>query len=289
MNDQATIEQDRAADAVAQEPQNAGAVTVREDDQAMAVAHPASPPPPATVQMIQQLIHAASRPDTDIEKMERMFAMAEKMQASQAERQYQDAMAAAKAQIGPVIARHKNTHTNSTYADLGDIAPLVDPIIAANGFSIDYDEEDTDREGHIRVVADIMHSGGHRKRKGITVALDKAGSGGKVNKTDIQAKGSTITYARRYLKLMAFDIAITDSDGNPPPADNRPRLNDDQIREMQHLLETEGIDEATFCQIGRIGSIEEIYQHKFAAAMDHIKRMGQEQRARRAENGEAQP
>ena len=103
MSDHATIEEDRTAETVAQEPQNAGAVTLR-DGEADAIAHPASPPPPATVQMIQQLIDAASRPDTDIEKMERMFAMAEKMQASQAEREYQDAMAAAKSRYTPFLS-----------------------------------------------------------------------------------------------------------------------------------------------------------------------------------------
>lgn len=239
-------------------------------------AAPASP----SVQMIHQLVEAASRPETDIEKMERLFAMAEKMQRSQSEAEYQAAMAAAKLEIVPVLARQTNTHTGSQYADLAGIAAAIDPIIAAHGFSMDFDEEPCEVAGNIRVVADIMHSAGHSKRKGITVALDKSGSAGRVNKTDIQAKGSTITYARRYLKLMAFDVAITDDDGAAtPPA---PTITGEQIDELRHALTIEEIDEATFCQVCRIDGLASITAANFKDALDRIRREGDRQRKRRA-------
>ncbi len=45
--------------------------------------------------------------------------------------------------------------------------------------------------------------------------LDSAGSGGKVNKTPIQASGSTQSYARRYLVCQIFNVTTADdNDGN---------------------------------------------------------------------------
>lgn len=243
-----------------------------------------------TSQMIGQLIDAASRPETDIEKMERLFSMAEKMQAKQAELEYQEAMAEAKREIGPVIARQTNEHTRSTYADLGDIAPIVDPIIARHGFSIDYDEEPCEKQGEIRVVAEIMHSGGHRKKKGINVALDKAGSGGKVNKTDIQAKGSTITYARRYLKLMAFDIAVTDNDGNRGEDIEEDwefdKITDVQVAELEHLFTIWDLDQEAFCAAVDVKSLEDIPASGFEKAKRIIENRGKAIEAQRHANKE---
>lgn len=236
--------------------------------------------PPAN-HMVAQLIDAATRQDVDINKMERLFAMAEKMQASEAERAYQDAMSAAKAEIGPVLSGQKNTHTNSKYADLGDIAAAIDPIIARHGFSIDFDEvAGWNDPNTMRVVAEIMHSGGHRKTKGLTVALDKAGSAGKVNKTDIQAKGSTMTYARRYLKLMAFDIAVKDQDGNPPPARKAEPISEAQCQELRNLIRETGTDEEAFCAYAHIAALNDLAAKDFARAKADITAAGAKRKAK---------
>ena len=55
-------------------------------------------------------------------------------------------------------------------------------------------------------------------QKHFDLALDGVGLKGNPNKTAVQASGSTISYGRRYLKLMVFDVVLTneDNDGNAP-------------------------------------------------------------------------
>ena len=76
--------------------------------------------------------------------------------------------------------------------------------------------------------------------------LDAAGSGGKVNKTPIQAKGSTQTYARRYLKASALDLAfMDDNDGNRQTAEIE-TVSADQYRALRDALEASGMDPVKF-------------------------------------------
>ncbi len=63
------------------------------------------------------------------------------------------------------------------------------------------------------------HEAGHERAYHLDLPPDTAGAQGKANKTPIQGIGSTITYARRYLVLQVFNIALTndpdDTDGAP--------------------------------------------------------------------------
>jgi hypothetical protein len=69
---------------------------------------------------------------------------------------------------------------------------------------------------HIKMICDVTHSGGFTKRYESEIPYDLAGSGGKVNKTKVQAFGSTTTYGRRYMEMLIFNIATADNDGNAP-------------------------------------------------------------------------
>jgi hypothetical protein len=94
------------------------------------------------------------------------------------------------------------------------------PIYSAEGLAVSYDtetksESDPIMSGDIRIVAHVSHAGGHTRRYHIDLPLDDVGSGGKVNKTKIQARGSTNEYGRRYLARMIFNLATRDdTDGN---------------------------------------------------------------------------
>jgi hypothetical protein len=59
----------------------------------------------------------------------------------------------------------------------------------------------------------VAHSGGYEEPPiALDSPLDVAGSQGKTNKTGIQAVGSSVSYLRRYLLTMAFNIVLADDD-----------------------------------------------------------------------------
>lgn len=186
-------------------------VAVQEAPQVPAIASEAG----ALISMIER---AARDPVVDIAKMERLFDMQERAEKRRAETAFNAAMAAAQAKLEPVGRGSKNTHTGSTYADLATIAEQAQPIVARHGFGLSFGTVQATMPDHIRMVCDVTHAAGHTKRYESEIPYDLAGSQGKVNKTKVQAFGSTTTYGRRYMMMLIFNIATADNDGNAPRA-----------------------------------------------------------------------
>lgn len=165
--------------------------------------------------LLQAIERVASNPDIDIEKIERMFAMHQKLVAQEAEAAFNAAMARAQAQIAPVARNAYNEHTRSGYAKLDAIHRMILPIYPKEGLSISFDTGECPTAGWMRTLAFVSHSAGHTRQYHIDLPPDEAGSAGKVNKTKVQAAGSTNEYARRYLTLMIFNLStFDDKDGN---------------------------------------------------------------------------
>ena len=182
-------------------------------------ALPASQP----ANLVQALAIAAADPRMDVAKVERLYAMHKEMMAREAESAFNDAMARAQANIVPIAKDRRNDHTKSMYATLAAIAEAVTPVYTAEGLSVSFDTFSPERDkelpalekGWVRVIAIVSHRGGHSRRYHLDGPLDEAGKDGTKNKTGIQAMGSTVSYLRRYLKCMIFNVATTDdNDGN---------------------------------------------------------------------------
>lgn len=164
--------------------------------------------------LLNVIERAARDPNTDVDKMERLFALQERLLSRQAEEAYSTAKALAQAEMPQIMRGGKNDTTRSTYAELDEIAAKVDPIMAKHGFSMSFGTAESHLENHYRVTARLRHSGGFYEDFAADVPADTVGMKGTPNKTATHGFGSTMTYGRRYLKLLVWDIATTDDDGN---------------------------------------------------------------------------
>ena len=175
-------------------------------------------------------------------------------------------MAEAQAEMKPVVRDAKNDQTNSHYARLEAIAEAITPIYTSHGFSLSYDQADSPRDGHLRFLCDVMHAQGHRETKKMDIPTDSAGIKGNVNKTPTHAFGSTASYGRRYLKLMAFDIATSDDDdGNA--ASQGELINEEQLDHLNALADDIGIDKIKFCKFFGIESLAHTRVENFDKAV----------------------
>ena len=251
---------------------------------ALAVTSPAPPPAPVASaspdDAILALIERAARdPSVDIDKMERLFGMHERMKAKQAEEAYNAAMAAAQAALIPVVKNRKNDHTGAKYADVLAIAEQALPVIYQHGFAVSVSEctSPTGRQGFIGAACEVAHKGGHSKRHVFDVPIDAAGAQGKTNKTPIQAYGSTLTYVRRYAISNVFNLAVTDNDGNAPAAAASGMISAEQLAELETLMEKHGVSVPDFCnhyEIGRVADVPARYFSKVVEAITSPKRKG---------------
>lgn len=158
------------------------------------------------------IIQVATNPNVDVGNMERLMQMHERHVDRQASVAFSIAMVSAQKRIKPVTRNALNKHTASTYARLEDIDREISPIFTEEGFSLSFGTADSRLPGHLRVTCECMHAGGHTKLYQLDLPIDAAGSGGKTNKTGVQANGSTISYGRRYLTQMIFNVTTTDDD-----------------------------------------------------------------------------
>jgi hypothetical protein len=225
----------------------------------------------------------ASNPDVDIERMqallnmraeeERQRRIAREDSEEAARREFLQAFSAAQAEIGPIRRSKTNDHTRSTYATLEDIERIVTPVLTKHGFSTTALPIPCDVAGCIRVRLTIGHAGGYERHYEDDFPIDGAGSKGNTNKTDIQAKGSTQTYGRRYLKAIALDLAFTDDDdGNARQqraADAEP-LSEERVKHIRRELEAMGVDEAGFCEYLKVPNLIEMPAGRFSDACEAL-------------------
>lgn len=154
--------------------------------------------------MLQVIQKAASDPSCDIEKLERLLAMKERMDAKNAEQSFNAAMAAMQCDIPTVGEGAQNTHTKNTYATLDDINVVLKPIMQRHGFAITF-KVDHQSSG-ISVTGILMHSAGHREQTTLLLPVD-VGAG----RNAVQAVGSSTTYGKRYVMCALLNITTGDA------------------------------------------------------------------------------
>lgn len=169
--------------------------------------------------LLSAITAAASNPAVDIEKMERLFEMHQKMVAGEAKSAFYAALAEVQAKVPIILNNSENSHTRSRYADLAAVNEKLVPIYTKQGFSVSVTSAKAERPDEIRWVATLGHRMGHEKDYWVDLPSDTAGAKGNSNKNAIQGVMSSSTYARRYLEFLIFNVATADTDGNAPPGE----------------------------------------------------------------------
>lgn len=157
------------------------------------------------------LIALAIDKGSDIDKLERLFDLEQRWNADKAKMAYAAAMAALQAKLKPVKRDKENSQTNSMYASLEAVIEQLQPLKAEHGFSLSFNTEDGPTDS-ISGVASLMHTGGHSETFRLRLPLDAVGIKGNRNKTKIHATSSAVSYLRRYLEAMIFNVVFTNED-----------------------------------------------------------------------------
>jgi hypothetical protein len=216
-----TVNEEKTMSEVADKQEQQGTIVVPDQPYSKREAQLPAQAQPAN--LMQALAAAAADPRMDVDKVERLFVMHKELIDREAAQAFNDAIARAQANVEPIAKDRRNDHTKSMYATLAAINEAITPIYSAEGLAVSFDtfspERDKDLpqlpQGWVRVIAIVSHRGGHSRKYHLDGLLDDAGKDGTKNKTGIQAMGSTVSYLRRYLICMIFNVATADDkDGN---------------------------------------------------------------------------
>lgn len=193
---------------------------------------------PASMMAVIQ--RAASDPSMDMDKLERLIALKERMDAKQAETDFNGAMSRAQSNMGRVAADATNPQTKSRYATYAALDRALRPVYTAEGMSLSFGTEPAP-EDHVGIVCYVSHANGHTREYRAAVPSDGKGIKGNEMMTRTHAFGSGASYGMRYLLKLIFNVAIgeDDDDGNSAVSGSQAPLQcitEDQAKMLNDLI-----------------------------------------------------
>lgn len=168
---------------------------------------------PQALTMFERL---ASDPNTSVEKIERLMALWERVEARKSEGLFNAAMSGAQNEMRPIAADASNPQTRSRYASYAALDRALRPIYTNHGFALSFNTGDAPITDYVRVLCDVTHLGGHVRTYHVDMPADGKGAKGGDVMTKTHAVGSALSYGMRYLLKMIFNVAVgeDDDDGN---------------------------------------------------------------------------
>lgn len=156
------------------------------------------------VSMFERL---ATDPNVDVDKMERLIAMQERANERAAKAAFIQAFAKMQGELPEIAKRGKNINLGSSYAKFEHIQRAIRPVLQAYGFALSFFVNSGDV---MNVTARLSHEEGHYEETTVNVGEPGELVNKGVNK--VQAKGSAISYAKRYGTCALLNIVTADED-----------------------------------------------------------------------------
>lgn len=233
--------------------------------------------PPSTVAdygtgLLEVIARAARDPSVDIDKMERLIAMQERVQARDAEMAFNQAMNAAQAEMRPISANASNPQTKSRYATFDKLDRELRPIYTAHGFSMSFDEGEAPREDYVRVVCYLAHVGGHTRTYHRDMPADGKGAKGGDVMTKTHAAGAAGSYGSRYLLKGIWNIAVGEDDGDGN--ETRPTVPPAEYVKIANLVQATNTNVKTMFGALGIGAetLSNMTESEYAKAVDALEK-----------------
>lgn len=161
------------------------------------------------------MMMAAMSKGASLEQVEKMMDLQDRWERKEAEKAYNIAFAAFKAEAVRIIKSKKVTDgplRGKEYAELHDVVHAVTPALSRHGLSAAW-KITKDEPQWIEVTCTLKHVGGHSESVSMGGLPDAGGA-----KNALQARASTKSYLERYTLKSVCGVAEggDDTDGNTP-------------------------------------------------------------------------
>jgi len=216
------------------------------------VSAPAIPESAAIIQVIER---AAMNPNVDIDKMERLLQMQERIMERNAKAAYAADLARMQPDL-PIITerggiKDRSGNIQSTYALWEDINEAIKPVLAKHGFALSF--RTGQEEGRITVTGVLSHRDGHSEETTMHLPIDTSGS-----KNSVQALGSSISYGKRYTAGALLNITSRGEDDDGKAAGGGETITEEQAMTIRELIEAVGANEKRFLEYLKSPSVSAI-------------------------------
>lgn len=208
--------------------------------------------------LISVIERAATNPNVDIDKMERLLQMQERVMAQQAKTAFAADFALMQTEMPTITERGEivvNGQTRSKYAKFEDINEAIKPVMQRYGFAVSFKVKTEGQQ--ITVTGILMHRMGHQEETSMVLPADKSGS-----KNSVQELGSSISYGQRYVLKALLNISSRGED-----TDGVVYVSEEQALTLHTLLTDTKADKAGFLRYIGATSIEQIPARKYDDAV----------------------
>ncbi len=169
-----------------------------------------APPEPSVALMLQKVIDGGITAD-NVSALESLVGLYDRMQAKNAEREFNQAFAKLQSELSSVNATrqvpNKDGSVRYRFAPYEDIMETVKPVLITNGFAISFTTRFMDG-GRIVSICTLRHVGGFSQSNEFAVRI----GGGPPGSTETQADGAAKTYAKRGALCDALNIVVEHDD-----------------------------------------------------------------------------
>lgn len=216
---------------------------------------------------------AIDRGDVNVDVMERLMDLEERILARTARAAYFEALAAFQAEV-PVIRKTRAVSFNERegsavayrYAELSQIERVVRPLALKHGLSWTFDSRM--EEGLLTATCKVIHVDGHHE-----TASFSAPSAKQAKMNVIQAAGSTRSYAKRYALIDALGLSIAeeDDDGRAGGAEEESeQITTSHMADLTSLMTEVGADKERFLAWLGVDMLGDLPESRYVEARDAL-------------------
>lgn len=238
-------QRERSQEIVIQQDKPAGAMTVADE----------------ATGFLSMLERASRDPNVDVDKMERMMAMSERLMDRRAEQEYNAAFAAMQLEMPEMpengAIKNKAGGIQSKYVLWEDAQKILKPILTRHGFALTF-STGNDPSGRVIVKGTLRHRGGHSDSGSLTLPIDDSGS-----KNNVQGMGSSTSYGKRHVAFALLNITSRGEDNDAGDGARRTSLDEARkadIRRQLAAAETrkaaESLWESVASECTKLGDVE---------------------------------
>lgn len=219
--------------------------------------------------MLNFVATAVKDPNIDVAKLRALLEMQREIIADDAKTQFTRALHKAQAEI-PAVDKNgtvslgigKGSYQFATFEDMNKV---LRPVMARHGFTISFDMATKPGEGGGAIITGTLtHEAGHSRTASIPLALD-SGPG----RNNLQAMGSTLSYGKRYLCEMFFNIVRKGADDDGVAAGMK-FIGPGQLAELEKLLTDTNSDHSGFLRFMGVDTLKDIQVKDFVAAVNAL-------------------
>lgn len=234
--------------------------------------------PSEELNLMAVIARAASDPNINVNKMERLLQMRNQLQKEKAEREFTEAMNLVQREL-PRIKKNGAIEirggTKIRYAKYEDIHDAVNPLLLNNGFAVSYTSE-VSGQALLRVTVTVKHIGGHSDGGSVFVPISETSGA----KNSVQGTGSVLSYGKRYALCQYLNIVTDGEDDDGTKGETQP-ITQAQVNNIRDMMIETSADEGGFLRFMAVERVEDIMVRDFSKAMKALedKRRKQGRRA----------